>query len=139
MSRRWHGPLRGASGAQILEKLGQLEKALPFHEHYDDVRLISADYTMDPKVDFTDHYSVDVTAAVVLTLPDSRLYLGRCFYVTRVAGEALITGNHMAASGQLINGGAAYAVVGPVWTTAVFKSIYNAAGGMDWIASATVA
>lgn len=135
MSRRWFSPL-SYEGEELLSKLGQLEKALPFHEHYDGVKLITADYTFQP---LDDHLCVEAATAVVVTLMDSRLYLGRCFYVTRVAGSALLTVNPMAASGQLINGLGAYPVTGPAWTTAVFKSVYNAAGGMDWIASATVA
>lgn len=139
MSRRWKAPLRGSEEHEVHEKLGELEKALPFHEHYDDVRFIAADYTMDPPEDFTDHYTVDATGAINLTFPDGRLYVGRPFNVTRVAGAAAI--NCISVGGQLFNGAASPFVIPNVaWVNYVFKAVYGpTAGAVNWIAMECVA
>jgi hypothetical protein len=129
MSRRWKGPVRGSEAHEVNEKLGELEKALPFHEHYDDVRFITTDHTWDP---LEDHLVVNTSGTLNIALLDARLYVGRDFTITRMTGTGTIVVTTF--GGQIIDGGFTYMVPAPNRTTVTLRAIYvDALNTVEWI------
>jgi hypothetical protein len=121
--------VRGIEPHEVHGHFAELERALPFQDHYDNVVFTDVDYTWQTEQRHDDHVTVEsAVGPVTVTLPNGLLYVGRDHWVTRVAGAGVI--NVATVSGQTLNGAASpFILAVAVGTSNVFTPVFTNAAG----------